>query len=295
MLANAVKHTTTTAGAGPLTVAIVTNFLPLSQRFALNQLFQYSAYTGTDAAPVFREAGIGALIASNVMARLSVRETSDGTTSNTITPTATDFGGASVTIICTPLPMFTESMAPTVDQVSSGVSRFVTSAGRNSAQVITGVTGLRLYYVPFLLRVGSPVTSLAMNVTTAGAAGTTARIGLYTCNEKGYPGALLATSGDIDTSTTGVKTATLGSALSLPPGWYFAAIVCSGAPTITCYLSGASNLIGCSPLGFNASLVAIEFRYETVASAVLPAAASATTTASAVGIAHPPLIFVGVA
>jgi hypothetical protein len=295
MLANAVKQTTATAGAGPLTVAIVTNFLPLSQKFALNQPFQYSAYTGTDAAPVFREAGIGALTASNVMARLSVRETSDGTTSNTIAPTATDFGGASVTIICTPLPMFTESMLPTVDAQSSAVSRFLTSAARNLNTSPTGPASGSAYYTPFLLRCAATITSLAVNVTTAAGAGATAQIGIYACNEKGYVGARLAVA-TVDISTTGIKVATLSTPVALPPGWYYTALVgTDGTVRVTGYASTTSNMIGGAPLGFSSSLTMIDYRIEGgVAGNVLPAQASTTTSATNVGGGASPIIYLGV-
>jgi hypothetical protein len=295
MLANAVKHTTTTSGTGALTLAAVANFLPFSQKFALNQPFLYSAYTGTDAAPVFREAGIGALTASNVMARLAVRETSDGTTSNTVTPTATDFAGATVMVICTPLAAFTESMLPAVDTQSASVARYLTSAARNGVTTSVGPTALRVYYVPFLLRVATPVTSLAINVTTLGS-GVVARAGIYACNEKGYPGAMLASTGDLDCSSTGVKAGTLAQALVLAPGWYFAAFVISGTASVTAYTSNISNVIGGSPLGFTTASppVQIDFRMETVASAVLPSAASTTTSASSVGAAHVPLVYFGV-
>jgi hypothetical protein len=295
MLANAVRQTTTTSGTGALTLAGVTNLLPFSQKFALNQPFQYSAYTGTADAPVFREAGIGALTASNVMARLSVRETSDGTTSNTVTPTATDFGGATVSIICTPLASFTESMMPTVDAQSSAVSRFLTSAARNLNTSPTGPATGSAYYTPFLLRCGALVSSLAVNVTTAAGAGATAQIGIYACNEKGYVGARLAVA-TVDISTTGIKIATLSTPIALPPGWYFTAFVgTDGTVRVTGYASNASNILGGTPFGFNSSLTMIDYRTEGgVAGNALPALASTTTSANNVGGGASPIVYIGV-
>jgi hypothetical protein len=295
MLTNAAKHTSSTSGAGALTLANITGFGALSQKFGLNQPFQYSAYTGTDSAPVFREAGIGALTSSNVMARLAVRETSDGTTSNTTTPTATDFAGAAVTILCTPLAIFTESMMPSVDVQSASVARYLTSAGRTGVTTSVGPTALRVYYVPFLLRVGAPVASLAISVSTLGA-GVVARAGIYACNEKGYPGALLASTSDLDCSSTGIKAGTLAQPLVLAPGWYFAAFVISGTASVTAYTSNVSNVLGGSPFGFSTASVPvqIDFRIETVASAVLPTTASTSTSASTVGAAHTPLVYFGV-
>jgi hypothetical protein len=135
---------------------------------------------------------------------------------------------------------------------------------------------------------------LAINVTTASGAGTTARAGIYTCNENGYPSVLLATTGDLDTSTTGMKVGTLANSIVLPPGWYFTAVVCSGTPTISAYTSNASNVISGNPLGLSSASSAMDFRSEAVGSAILPSNASLTTNASAVGTQHTPLIYLGV-
>lgn len=293
MLANGVKVTSSTAGSGALTIAAVAGSVALSQAFVIGQLFAYSIYTGGDSAPVFREAGIGYLSASSTLVRAKVSATFDGTTYNPISPTTTDFGGAAITVICTPHAATTESMAATVDTVSSSVMRYVTTANRALGTTTQAVASLRLYYIPFLLRVASPIASLAVNVTVAGAAGVTARLGIYVCTEKGYMGNLLAQTSDIDMSSTGLKAGTFGAPIMLPPGWYFVAVVCSGAVTLTSHAAAATNMIGGSPLGFANTMGPIDFRYEALASTALPAVAGMVTTLSA-GSTHYPMVFMGI-
>lgn len=82
----------------------------------------------------------------------------------------------------------------------------------------------------YLPRAGS-ITDLACEcVTTPGGTGSVVRMGVYADDGTGYPGALLVDAGTVDTTTTGVKTLTLGTALSLAAGRYWLAGVGQGAP-----------------------------------------------------------------
>lgn len=73
-------------------------------------------------------------------------------------------------------------------------------------------------YSPFIPHRDVSVSELAFEVTTAAAVGATARIGLYDSISQLAPGALLASSGDIATDSTGVKTFAPASAVSLVGG-----------------------------------------------------------------------------
>jgi hypothetical protein len=79
---------------------------------------------------------------------------------------------------------------------STGVS----SSGTNTLQAI-----------PFFSGEGGKVDRIAFEVTTGGAAGSVARCGIYesTSDTNLYPSKLLADSGEFDTTTTGVKSATI--------------------------------------------------------------------------------------
>lgn len=292
MYADAVKCTSSTAGTGALTLSSVAAFVPPSSAFALAQPFAYSIYTGGDSAPVFREAGIGYLSAANTLVRARITATWDGTTTySAANPTATDFAGAAVTIICTPHASTLNTVLPTVDGQTSGINRFLTSAGRSLAQSPQTLPSLTIYYVPFQIRSAAPIGSLAMNVT--GAAAGTAQIGIYQMTEKGYPGRLITSVAGIDTGTTGLKNVSLATPIMLPAGDYFTAMVTSGGPQVTGYTTSGSQIMGCQPFGFN-GINPIEFRTENAATAVLPATASSTTTSVGTGAQHPPCVFLGV-
>lgn len=290
MLANGIKQTTTTTGTGNLTLTAVTGYPTLANAFAVNQPFSYVLL---DANGLFKEAGIGYLSDATTLVRARVSATFSGSAYVKDAATAASLTGTT-TVICTPHAASMEAMLPTVDG-QSGINRMVSPANRNLNVTPFPLVGLRLYYVPFLLRTGGVVTSLNANVTTAGAAGAVVRMGVYTCKADGYIGDLLATTADAATDSTGLKVGPLTAPAALPPGWYFAAIVGNVASTVTGFQSSTANIIGGSPLGFAAgSITAIEYRYETLVSAALPATASLTTTAINVGVAHVPAIFMGV-
>lgn len=298
MLADAVKATSSTSGTGALTLANVTNFVPPGTAFPLNFPFKYAIYTGGDSAPAFRESGIAYMTSATSMTRAKVSATSNGSGSlNTASgQTPTDFAGAAITVICAPDASSMESMLATVDSVSSSINRLLTSAARNGVTTTQVLTALRAYYIPFLLRCAAPITALAIHVGTA-AASSVARAGIYACNENGYPGALLATTGDIDVTTTGLKQQSLSSVITLPPGWYFTAVVSNGAPSLVAYTSSTANMYGGHPVGFDSTstFVPIDLRYESLGSAILASSASASTTALRTGLAHLPLVAMGVA
>lgn len=299
MLGDAIKLTSSSGGAGALAVAAASGYAtPAQAGLVVGQPFIYTIYTGSDTAKVFRETGLARMSDATTMQRVRIFKTWSGSGAMNAAPgqSPTDFAGAAVTVICTPNDATLESMLATVDGQSSGINRIVSPANRNLATTTLALTALRCYYLPFLLRVAAPVNSLQFNVSTAGAAGTVARAGIYAANELGYMGALLATTPDQDVSTTGLKPGTLGTPLLLPPGWYFAALVSSGTPTVTAFASAFANLMGGHPFGaVSGGLGQIEYRYETLASAVLPATASATTTLSQIASGNVPAVYMGLA
>lgn len=195
------------------------------------------------------------------------------------TPAAGGSGGAGATQI------------GNVDAVSAGVMRFLISAHKYSSFGTLAAVAGRLYYVPFLLRQDTTVTALTINVTTAGAAGATARTAIYSRNAQGYIGDLIAATPALDVSTSGFKQASLPSPVVLKAGWYFTAVFVSLSTTISAYNTATTSVLGGSPMGFN-GLIQIEYRYESNGSNTeFPASASPTTTAVNINTAAaPPLV-----
>jgi hypothetical protein len=296
MLGDGILLTSTSSGTGNLTLAGVNGFPDfLATGIQVGQRFPYTILALMSGEWVLREAGWGKMADSTTLVRARVVAKSDGvsTYSNgALTPT--DFGGTLVRVLCSPHAASTMTMLPTVDGQSSGINRFLSSAGRSVSQSPQQLTSLTLYYVHFLLRCGGWVTSLSLNVTTPQAGN--GRAGVYDVNEKGYVGKLLTSSADIDVGTSGLKTSTLATPIFLPPGDYFTGAVVSTGGTgasLTAYTTNVAQVMGGGPLGFS-GIAPIEFRTETLGSLVLPSTASATTSGTGYGAVHPPCVFLGV-
>jgi len=289
MLANGIKQTSATTGTGNLVLAAVAGMPKFSDVFGLNAPF---SYTLVDSNGLFIEAGIGYLSDATTLVRPRVTATFIGGAYNGASPSAANLAGTT-TIIGTPHAATLESMLPTVDKVSASVARYVQSAGRNMNQTTVSLAALRVYYIPFLLKTGSPIVSLMLSVGTAAAAGSTARLGIYAMTENGYPGQLLATTGALDVATTGQKVGTLATPVNLPPGWYVVAVVSDGSPTVNAATTGGSNVMGGNPFGYTAALAIIDMRTENIATAALPTTANAATSALGSNT-HNPIVYVGV-
>lgn len=287
MLGNGIKQTTATTGAGNLTLAAVTGCPTFANVFSVNQPFAYSLLNSDG---LFVESGIAYLADLTTMVRARVSSTFVGGTYTKVGATPVSLTGTT-TIIGTPHAATLESVMPTVDGQTAGINRMMTTAHRTTAQTAQAMTALRLSYVPFLMRVRGAVNTLSINVNVAGAAGKVARLGLYSCNELGYPGILLASTADFAIDSTGLKMNSV-TPVSLPAGWYYAASISDGAPSVLMH-TASSPAYGGSPLGYLGT-APIDFRYEILADTNMPAAASTTTTGVSAGAQHMPMVFAGV-
>lgn len=74
-------------------------------------------------------------------------------------------------------------------------------------------------YVPIQIGRSQDFDAAGVNITT-GVASATVKIALY-ADDGGYPGSLIADFGTVDASTSGAKTLTLGSPISLAAGLYW--------------------------------------------------------------------------
>jgi hypothetical protein len=133
---------------------------------------------------------------------------------------------------------------------ATGISNvYSVNAGQMS---LLGMTNLRFYMVP-IPWFGGTVNTIAYTITTAAAAGTQARVGLYNIKSDGTPGTLISeptASAPDDATVTGTKTFSVG--VNLAPGWYYGAFAVNGNPTLA-----ASNDSIAGPLGASLSGAAI--------------------------------------
>ena len=87
-----------------------------------------------------------------------------------------------------------------------------------------------VFLVPFPVHKTLVIDQIAVEVTSAGAAGSNLRFGIYNGDATTVvPTTLVVDSGDISAATIGVKTFTPGTAITLTPGLYFTAFSTSSA------------------------------------------------------------------
>jgi hypothetical protein len=87
-----------------------------------------------------------------------------------------------------------------------------------------------VFLVPFPIHKTIVIDQIAVEVTSAGAVGSTLRFGIYNGDTTTVvPTTLVVDSGDISAATIGVKTFTPASPITLTPGLYFTAFSTSSA------------------------------------------------------------------
>jgi hypothetical protein len=82
-------------------------------------------------------------------------------------------------------------------------------------------------FTPVFFTVPCTLDALAVECTTAGAAGSLARLGVFSMNSSLQPGTLLDDAGTVATDSTGAKSIT-GRSISIPGGWVFIACAQQG-------------------------------------------------------------------
>ena len=74
------------------------------------------------------------------------------------------------------------------------------------------------------------IDRIAINVSSAGAAGKKARLGIYANGENNYPGALVLDAGTVDVDSTGVKSIIVDQSLSKGIHWFV--VLSDGTPSV---------------------------------------------------------------
>lgn len=269
---NGIYETTTTSGTGVLTLSAVTG-RPRFSDAGLNALVPYAIKDGNN-----WEWGMGTVSAGNTLARSLVTATYVAGTHDNTSPTAITLSGSAADVY----------LAPTADSVAPGMPIVASAYGRKAVQSAhwteypsstQAVAADRLYIAPFKVEGSYDINGFYIDMNTAGAASTKARIGLYHMLPDGQPGSLLCETADIDTSVAAAVLSPSVTQVRVNPGWYYIALVCSGTPTFQAY---ASNAAGASPLGLEASgtsMSPIQFIYKTIAGwSALPVNPTGLTT-----------------
>lgn len=114
-----------------------------------------------------------------------------------------------------------------------------TPGGGNTVTVTAGILYATLFWVP------NPITAISLNVHVTTLAAGNCRPGIYN-DSNGAPGSLVVDGGALSTGTTGVKTATISTALT--PGLYWLAVLFEAAPAVRS-MGGTPTIV----LGFSSN------------------------------------------
>ncbi len=98
---------------------------------------------------------------------------------------------------------------------------------------ITGLSANRIFATPFFVARDMTIDRLAIQITTAGAGGTVARLGIYNNGTNLYPGTLLLDAGTVAVDAIAVVAATISQALT--KGLYWLVCVTDGTPVAELY------------------------------------------------------------
>jgi len=134
-------------------------------------------------------------------------------------------------------------MTATINNPSQPVFRagtYLDAAETASIPVTRTATANQIHASLMRLRTGVTLNQLRFSVTTAGAALTTTRFGLYTLGPTFYPDKLLLDSGDLPTDAIAVVDYNFPTNMYFPPGWLAVANICNGTPTFRSFSRAAT-------------------------------------------------------
>jgi hypothetical protein len=211
MTATRVKETATTPGTGNFTLAgAVTGFVTFNTAYGTSRRFLYfiEGVSGE------WESGFGYLSASTTLVREQIRQNSSGTT------TALNFSAGTKNVYMAVTDRSIIQPPQGWQNVSTkGVPSAHISASTPSAVQSAGSDKMRM--TPFELAFPMVATGIRVEVTTA-AASSKGRMALYEVKSNGLPGNIIVETGNIDTTTTGIKTGTF-TAKFIHAGTYWSA------------------------------------------------------------------------
>lgn len=214
MLATFCAETTATTGTGNITLAggvpgaVTVNSVFSDDTTNAGIPFQYTirSLDGTQT-----ESGIGHMTAPTIMAR----DVPEGA--------ATNFSAGTKIVSVEPIGRGILPSTPAI--YTSATAKRVGSGAPLPGTIGTGTLQADVtYYVPYYKHFYGPATGIWMR-GTAGAGGNI-RLGIYAYKPStGGPGDLYNEAGTVAPASTAFVDKAFGASLSLPPGWYFLAVV----------------------------------------------------------------------
>lgn len=220
MIANGVRETTTTSGTGTVTLSAVTGFARFSDAYVAGDVVSYAIKDGNN-----WEWGIGTIGAGNTLARTRIVCTYSGGGYSAYPAAGLTLSGSAAEVMSVQNNMSMPLLAPQVPADFGGCNL----VGQGVFAGSKGLTANRIF-AQAILCPGAKFSGAKVQINTAVAA-SKCRVGLYQMMADLTPAgaALIAETGDIDTSTTGYKSSSFSAAITLQPGWYFIAVMSDAA------------------------------------------------------------------
>ena len=228
MLANGAKETTATTGTGTVTLSAVTGFPRFSQVLSVGQFVDYAIQDGNN-----WEWGVGKVAASNTLERTLVTAKFDGGTYSKNPATALSLSG-SATVFCA-------ITAATGGVAGSGPLSSGTAVG--NALLVQTTAYLqntafshadKVIWFPWAWPAGVDryASGVRVRVNATGTA-TKMRVAVVEYGSTQPANKIIAQTGDIDITSTGVKTGSFPAPVALPLARYGLAVIMNGAATMT--------------------------------------------------------------
>lgn len=269
---NGIHETTTTSGTGTVTLSAVTG-RPRFSDAGVGALVPYAIKDGNN-----WEWGMGTVSASNTLARSVITATYVSGTYDNTSPSAITLSGSSADVYLANIAEVSATGLPIISGTYGRKAVMSTHWNVHATSTLT-VTADRLYILPFRVDSAYDINGFYIDMDTAGAASTKARIGLYRVKPDGQPGSLIVETADVDTSVAAAVLSPSVTQTRIAPGWYYVGMVNSGTPT---YKSYPSSAIGISPLGIEngtISMLPLQAIHKSIAGwSALPADPTGFTT-----------------
>ena len=223
MFANFTEETCTGTGDTMALAGATTGNIAFSESFADGQKV---AYVIEDSGGTIKVAGIGTYVSATDDITREDSWTWNGTVIDTNPSSNLTLSGGTHTIRCdaTGAQSLANLAASGQDAIRS-LNAFDTGDNIPAHNSTNTPTANRLTWVAVYFVTPRIMTEFFLDVTTADGAATNFRQGVYAPGSDGRPGALLADSGNIDVSSTGVVRTTLSKPLVLSQGYYFFGVV----------------------------------------------------------------------
>lgn len=249
MLANWIRMSTTTTGAGSLTLSGVSGYPGVTSQLATSER---AAYVILDSSDLPIERGVGYWDGSGWV-REAVAATYVG-------GTYTGGGATAATLAAGTKYLIVSPGAQTNWAARQGIWATTNKVYGDSAMIAAvgsiSVAADRAYAVPARATVDSDIDAIVFRITTAAAAGKLAKGAIFSVGADGLPGVKLAEGAAVAADSTGVKASTFTR--FRPPPVFFVCVLSDGTPTIQ---GTSSGIVSGESMGADSALIPNSFIY----------------------------------